>query len=213
MRFFTAITILILLLVSCAPVKYYTYYEGGKDPFFDLKSVKTIGFTPGAWTKKAKELGVDELAEKQLYIYAKEELEKRGYTVFYIFPEDLENPSEYEINVKPDYKNMPDLTLMVSYFQNLGNVVNVPGQSYGTISWGKKSGSGSYGSTEGYKVQTYMLGLDFQLWSGAPKYINKVWEGTIKKGSPKPDLADKARQMTFDIFLKKFPYRYIPPLH
>lgn len=207
MRIFTAITIIVLLLVSCAPVKYYTYYEGGMDPLFDIKSVKTIGFTPFSWTKKAKEGGVDELAEKQLYIYAKEELEKRGYKVFYISPEDLENPSEFEVNVKPDYKNMPDLTLTAGYFQGLGNVVNVPGQSYGGISWGKKDGSGYYGSSEGYNVQTFMLVLNITLWSGAPKYMNKAWEGTIKKGSPKPDLSDKARQMTADIFLKKFPRR------
>jgi hypothetical protein len=197
-----------MIFFSCSPIKYYTYYEGGFDPTYEFKTVKTIGFTSFFWTINAKKYGIDELFEKQLFVYAKNELEKRGYKVFYISPEFLQEDStavdSIAVYVKPDFNNMPDLTLTVSYFQGLGNVVKIPGQTYGIINWGKAIGGGSYGKTESQEVQTCFLSICYTLWSGSPKYTNKVWQGIIKKGSPILNIQDEAQNMTNDVFLKKF---------
>jgi hypothetical protein len=195
----------LLLLYSCSSVKYFTYYEGGHDPLYNIKEAKTIGFAPQYWTNLGKAVGYDELAEKQIFVYARNELQKRGYKVVYIPPEYLEqDPATSAIYVKESFKDMPDLTLTVLYYQGLGNKVQVPGQSIGTLNWANKSGSGYYGQTQGYEVQTYFLVLGFTLWSGTPKYTNKAWEGIIKKGSPKLDLFEQAQYMTEDIFHQKF---------
>lgn len=194
-----------LFIFSCAPVKYFTYYEGGHDPLYNIREVMKIGFTPFCWTDWAKENGCDELVEKQMFVYARDELQKRGYRVVYIPPQFLEEDSaKRAIYVKANYKNMPDLTLTVTYWQGLGNKVQVPGQSVGTLNWGNSGGGGYYGQTQGYEVQTYFLVLGYTLWSGAPKYMNKAWEGIVKKGSPKLDLFEKAPSMAAQVFYRKF---------
>jgi hypothetical protein len=99
---------------------------------------------------------------------------------------------------------MPDLTLTVWAHQGLGNVVQVPGQSGGSVSWGNKYGGGYYGATEGYNVQTYFLQLQYTLWSGKPQYMEVVWRGILKKGSPKLDLLEQAPSMTTKMFFQKF---------
>ena len=193
--------VLLLTSFSCSPVIYNTVYEGGHDPLFDIKAVKTIGFAPYSWTKKGKELGMDELFEKQLFVYAKNELTARGFNVFYIYPENLiENKTNGEVYVRESYANMPDLMLTLGYSQRKSNVVHVPGQAYGSL----YKGIGSYYQTEGYDVQAYSLNLAFTLWSGPPKFMNKVWAGAIAKGSPELNLSDKAQEMTKDVFEKKF---------
>lgn len=195
------------VLLGCAPVKYFTYYEGGHDPLYNMNKVKTIGFIPFGWTSQAKAAGCDELVEKLMYVYARDELQKRGYEVYYIPPEYLErdpDSSKQAYYVKESYGKMPDLTLTVYYWQGLGNKVHVPGQAVGAVNWGNYGGGGYYGKTQGYDVQTYYLVLDYTLWSGSPKYMNKAWQGTIKKGSPKLDLYEKAPYMASVIFWKKF---------
>lgn len=199
--FAVIITILYTMLTSCA-VKYYTYREGGHDPLFDIGAVKTIGFT-----SFCPELDCDELTEKQFFVYAKDELQKRGYTVFYIpkqYLEYIETEKGFECHVKANYKDMPDLTLTIGFEQGLGNVVHVPGQSFGYAGWGNSSGSGYYSQTQGYSVQTYYLYLGYVLWSGQPKYMDVVWKGTLTKGSPKMNLQEQAQKMTKEIFRTKF---------
>ena len=204
----------VFFLLSCANVTYHTYYEGGFDPFYDFKNLKTIGFTPFGWTNTAREIGYDELFEKQLYVLAKKELEKKGFEVFYISPEYLEyNTTTNVLSIKTSYKEMPDLTLTVFYYQGLGNVVEVPGTASGLLKWGKSLGIGSFNQTQSYKVQTYFLALAYTLWSGPPKYINKAWEGVIKKGSPILDLQDQAKRMTVNVFKVKFEGREAPWWH
>jgi len=195
-----------LFLISCSPIRYNTYYEGGHDPLYDIGKAKTIGFMPTCWTEKAKANGYDELVEKQMFVYARNELQKRGFIVNFIPREYIEQDTYDEKNfyVKTEYGKMPDLTLMLFYWQGPAEKVQVPGQAIGTINWGKSGGGGYYGGTQGYEVQTYFLVLCYTLWSGSPKYMNKVWEGTIKKGSPKPDLFEQASSMAADIFYKKF---------
>jgi len=198
----------VFFLLSCSAVRYYTYYEGGFDPFLDFKNIKTIGFTPIYWTSPAKKIGYDELFEKQLFIYAKIELEKRGFKVFYIDPEFLEyDPVKEGVYIKPDFKEMPDLTLTVIYYQGLGNVVKAPGKTSGILSWGKSLGKGFYEQTQDYEVQTYFQVLIYTLWSGSPEYTNKAWEGVIKKGSPILNLHEQAQDMTYDVFLEKFGWK------
>jgi hypothetical protein len=204
MRSISVMLFLGVLTLSCAPVRYLTFYEGGHDPLFDMKGVKTIGFTPFCWTNFTS---CDELTEKQLYVYARDELQKRGYKVFFIPREYLEtdpDTSKHAVYVKEDYPDMPDLTLTLHYWQGLGNVVNVPGQSTGYVNWGKSGGSGYYGESQSYNVQTYFLVLSYTLWSGKPKFMNKTWQGVIKKGSPKLDLFDQAQDMAQEIFYQKF---------
>jgi hypothetical protein len=198
------ISSLFIILTACAPVKYYTYIEGGHDPSFDIKSTKTIGLVPFCYRYNEQ---CDELTEKQFLAYAQNELQKRGFTVFYIpkeYLEYFETEKGVESYVKADYENMPDLILNVWYHQDLGNVVHVPGQSGGSINWNSDGGKGSYRSTEGYNVQTYFLQLQYTLWSGKPKYMEKIWRGVLKKGSPKLDLLEQAQTMTKEIFHKKF---------
>jgi len=207
MKLQTVLLAFFIFLFSCSNIVYNTYYEGGHDPLFNIKKAKTIGFTPFYWTKSARAAGCDELIEKQMFVYVRNELQKRGFKVVYIPPEFLEEGSDEsrtEIYIKENYKDMPDLTLTVQYWQGLGNTVQVPGQSYGSLNWGKYGGRGYYGETQGYEVQTYFLLLSFTLWNDAPKYMNKVWEGTIKKGSPKLDLLEQAPSMTSEIFNRKF---------
>ena len=195
----------ILLILSCAPVYYNTFYEGGRDPLFDFSNIKTIGFSPWCWTDNAKSKGMDELAEKRLYVLAKTELEKRGFRVFFISPEFLEEDDSLNaIYVKQSYENMPDLTLTLYYRQQLGKSVKIPGKSSGMVNWRDKQGRGFYTQREGYEIQTCSLLLVFTLWSGSPKYMNKVWEGACIKGSSKFDLFDQAPEMTKEIFLQKF---------
>ncbi len=202
---YASILLAVLFLLSCSAVRYYTYYEGGFDPFFDFKNVKTIGFTPIYWTSPAKKIGYDKLFEKQLFIYAKIELEKRGFKVFYINPEFLEyDPVKEGVYVKPDFKEMPDLTLTVIYYQGKGNVVKVPGKASGILNWGKW---GLYEQKQDYEVQTCFQVLVYTLWSGSPEYTNKAWEGVIKKGSPILNLQEQAQDMTYDVFLEKFGWK------
>lgn len=197
--------VVVTFIVSCSPVRYFTYLEGGHDPLFNINESKTIGFCPMSWTEAGKKAGIDELVEKQMYVYARDELQKRGFKVFYISPDNLEqDTSNGGIYVKPNYKNMPDLTLTLFYWQGLGNKVQVPGQSLGTINWNNGGGGGYYGQTQGYEVQTYFLILNYALWRSAPKYMNKAWEGVVKKGSPKLDLHDQAPAMATEIFYRKF---------
>lgn|GEM_PF-1287272 len=195
---------LFLLAFSCYPVSYKTLYQGGYDPLFNISQIKTIGFTSFCWTEYHKALGYDELAEKRLYILAKDELEKRGFHVFFISKEFLEyNPDTKELTVKSDYDNMPDLTLTLYYGQSSGTT-HVPGKTVGTINWRNRQGGGLYKQTEGYDVTGWAMFLTYTLWSGSPKYMNKVWEGTCMRGSSTPDLFDKASAMTREIFLQKF---------
>ena len=207
MKINIGILIVSTFLISCAPVRYFTYCEGGHDPLFQIDKTKTIGFIPLYWTNAGKSTGLDALVEKQLFVYARDELQKRGYTVVYISPENLEEDSDtstHLIKFKESYKELPDLTLMTHYWQGLGNKVQVPGQSSGVLNWSNSSGGGYYGQTQGYEVQTYFLVLQYILWSGAPNYLNKAWEGTLKKGSPKLDLFEQAPSMTSEIFERKF---------
>ncbi len=201
----TFIFIILFFIVSCSSVQYHTIYEGGFDPLFDFEKVKTIGFTPFCWTGWYKDAGCDELFEKQLFIYAKDQLGKRGFEVFYIAPEFLEADSAVKaVYVKSGYENMPDLTLTAFSYQGLGNVVEVPGETYGAINWGSKYGGGYYGETKGYEVQTYTMRIAYTLWSGPHKYMNKAWEGVITKGSPELNLQEQAQAMTYNVFLYKW---------
>ena len=176
MRKLAPISFALVLIAACSPVKYFAAYEGGHDPSYNIKKAKTIGFTPICWTAKARNLGYDAHIEKQMFAYARDELQNRGYTVYYIPPEFIEEDTVTNaIYVKDNFKNMPDLTLTIRYWQGPGTT-----------------------------SQPYLLLLGFTLWSGAPKFLNKAWEGTIKKGSPKLDLFDQAQNLTTEIFSKKF---------
>lgn len=202
------LVLLLFLLLSCyqSPIKYNSHYEGGFDPLFDFSNVKTIGFVPTYWTEFGEKNGIDELFEKQLFVYAKKELEKRGFKVFYIGPEFLEYDSEKEgVYVREDYKKMPDLILTAFYYQGAGNVVEVPAKASGILT----SRLGLYEQEDSYKVQTYFLVLAYTLWSEPPKYNNKAWEGTLKTGSPTLNIQEQAEDMTYDVFLVKFGRRSI----
>jgi len=164
-----------VFFVSCSPVRYFTITEGGHDPLFDIKSVKTIGFTPFCINGRC-----DELTEKQFFIYARNELQERGYEVYFIpkeYMEYIETENGLEVHVKESYENMPDLTLTVLFDQGLGNVVHVPGQSVGSLNWGNQYGGGYYGETQGYDVQTY-----FMEWEATIYGQSLGWD--FKKGKP-----------------------------
>lgn len=192
-----------IILVGCAPVKYYTTFDGGFDPTFNLKSAKTIGFTPFYWTEGGKKYNVDPLVEKQFFALAKKELENRGFKVFYISPDNLYQDSTGNVSVK-GLDDFPDLTLTTTFGQGLGNVVTVPGASYGGANWSQYGGGGYYISSQSYNVQTYVLFLNYTLWAGKPEYNEIIWSGSIRKGSPKLNLSEEMESMVSDLFRQKF---------
>ena len=192
-----------IILVGCAPVKYYTTLDGGFDPTFNLKSAKTIGFTSFYWTEGGKKYNVDPLVEKQFFALAKKELENRGFKVFYISPDNLYQDSTGNVSVK-GLDDFPDLTLTTAFCQGLGNVVTVPGASYGGANWGQYGGGGYYISSQSYNVQTYVLFSNYTLWAGKPEYKEIVWSGSIRKGSSKLNLSEEMESMVSDLFKQKF---------
>lgn len=192
-----------IILVGCAPIKYYTTFDGGFDPTFNVKSAKTIGLTPCYWTESGKKCNVDPLVEKQFLALAKKELENRGFRVFYISLNNLCQDSTGNINVK-GLDEFPDLTLTTNFGQGLGNVVTVPGASYGGANWGQYGGGGFYTSKQSYNVQTYVLFLNYTLWAGKPEYREMVWRGSIIKGSPKLNLSEEMESMVSDLFKQEF---------
>jgi len=207
MKKMVGLAVLSIMLISCAPIVYNTYYEGGHDPLFNINNARTIGFIPCCWTSAKKNKGYDELVEKQMFVYARDELQKRGFIVTFIPAEYIEQDqiNENTFYIKKEYyREMPDLTLMLYYWQGPGNKVQIPGQGVGVINWGNYGGGGYYGQTQGYEVQTYALVLGYTLWSGAPKYMNKVWEGRAIQGSPVLDLFEWAPLMAKEIFARKF---------
>lgn len=196
---------LALIFISCAPVKYYTYFDGGFDPTYEMKKITTIGFVPQYWSEAAKGRA-DELMEKRLFGLARTEFENRGFNLKYINPKYLTQDSTGNISVQ-GLDTLPDLTLTVIYNQGLGNVVNVPGQSFGSANWNKNGGGGYYGSNEGYQVQTFLLSIGFTLWNGKPDYMEKIWFGGTRKGSATPNLEEEMPTMVRDIFWEKFDRR------
>ncbi len=200
------VTILSIIFTACSPIVYQTNYIGGFDPLYDIKKAKTIGFTPFSWTPWSEGIQSDELFEKQLFAYARAELQSRGFIVSYISQENLEYDSDISkkaVYVKSSYNPMPDLVLTVTYDQGKSNVVHVPGQSAGYLGVDNGGGRGMYAQSEGYDVQAYSISLTLTLWSGSPKFMNKVWQGGIAKGRPKMDLYEQAQYLTQEIFEKK----------
>lgn len=191
--------ILLFSLFSCstgAP----RIYKGGFDPLYNMKTAKTVGFTPFCWVKQFR---CDEILEKRAYVAAKHELEKRGYTVFYIEPQFLISKGN-EVYVKTNYKRMPDLTLTFGVQSNSFQT-KVPDRSYGNANVNAYRGYSNYSSSEGYVVNNNQIALGLTLWSDAPTYMKKAWEGTVITLNPSiKDDAQWVSSQIQSIFVNKF---------
>lgn len=194
----------VLVALSCSPISYKTLYSGSEDPTFDFKKTKTIGFVPMYWSSRAKELNVTELEEKQMYAYVKKELESRGYIVSYIPLEKCTTHGD-TINLRSDLAEYPDLTVTMHFTQKAGQI-EVPAQTGAFLGWGGGSGQGYYGQTGSYSANVWTLYVGIAAWSGKPEYMKQVWIGHVAKGSPMPDLNDKAESMISSLlYREKFP--------
>ena len=189
------LAIISLTSISCSQIKYFTNYDGGFDPTFDFKDIHKIGFCPTFWTTRGKSENVDEIMEKRLFALAKTEFEKRGFSVYYLRPEQLIEEKDGNIKVA-DTSAMPDLILTVGFSQGLGEKVQVPGGAF--------ANNGVYSRTDSYKVQTYVLNVSYSLWTVKPPLKEKVWSGAIRKESPTLDLSEQVESMVKDIFAKKY---------
>jgi len=202
MRYFYILTVVIFIFSGCGPVQYHTLYDGVKDPLFEFNNSKTIGLLTTYWTQNSKANEVDELTEKQILAYCKTELEKRGFKVIYI-PQD--NIREIGDNIQCyGLDEYPDLTLSVGYLQRSGTV-NVPAESFGSLSFNNYGGYGMAGGRGSYNVNVWDLAIAIALWAEPPEYTRKVWRGSIVQGSPKPDLNKRASTLVRKLFNREFP--------
>ena len=194
----SCISLMLLGFLSCSEVTYRTFYQSQTDPGFVFQRGTSIGLIPFFWTKVGKENKVDELSEKIILNYIKEELEARGAKVIVI---PLENLKEDDRGIVSciNMDKYPGLTITCFYFERAGQV-NIPAQTAGFIA----ARYGQVISQGAHSVNVYDLFIGCELWSGPPEYITVVWRASILKGSPVPDLFEQARNMVHDLFLTKF---------
>lgn len=196
--------VLALLILGCSPISYQTYYQAKQDPTFDFGGMREIGLVPLYWSRDAKQAGVDPLAEKQLLAYFKTELEKRGYRVWFVDPDDCESRGG-EIMLRQGLDKYPDATLTIIYGQQSGSI-EVPSSSSGYFNWGEYYKGGGYQSTGPYSASIWGLYIGATVWAETPNYDTPVWQGSVIKGSPGPDLFDKAPGMIAKLMKsEKFP--------
>ena len=188
-------------LTGCSLVNYRTLYDGAKDPTFDFETVETIGFMPTYWTTYGKRNGQDELREKEIFGYFKENLERMGYSVSYIDPKNLEELDGDKI-VTTGLSVFPDLTLIIGFSQN-HSTIKVPAKS-SAFSTG---GALFYSSSGAQQVNYYNLRVGASLWANPPEYMKEVCRGIVLQGSPTPNLSEKARGLVEKLLDKKFPIR------
>lgn len=187
-----------LLFISSSGLKYRTIYSSQTDPSFVFRKGMTIGLVSDSWTSEAKAAGKDELMEKVVLGYIRQELVRRGAEVHIIPLEHLKEQEDGNITCV-DMDKYPDLT-MICAFGEQNEQVQVPSQ---TAAYLGKSG-GVLGSSGAYTATYWGLYVRCALFSGAPEYRQIVWRGEIVKGSSIPGLSEKAKGMVQDLFKKKF---------
>jgi len=176
-------------------VQFKTVLDGTTDPTFNFNPPKRVGFFPSYWTKNGN--GMNTLVEKQIFFYAKQQFEKRGYQIDYIPQEKLrELPNGAIVCDSCRY----DLVLLLHYSDKQERI-NFAGGSSGSIGWNQSGGLGSYSSTNPYSVPYYNLFIRFNMYSSG----NEVWWGCITQGTSEPQILDKAENLVGKIFSKKFP--------
>jgi hypothetical protein len=198
-RLYLILLAALLLACSSSPVRHTTTYSGGFDPTYNFKGKTTVGLVPFYWTSKAQGR-VDKISELKLLNFAKHQLERRGYSVYFMKREDLIERDNGSVEIREGAR--PDLTFTAGMQQQYGGAVSIPGQSVGISNWGAGNGNAYQSSTSSYQVNYYTLWIGLTLYSTSNDEV--VWTGSVNQTSSSPDIDERMESMVRGIFYEKW---------